>query len=84
MLLRGDRDYAGESQPGRVTVPWVQTEKRARALIRMQMEYVCKLADIKAHLYPRQIPERVREKSYPTAVIQDLKKRIRMGGGGVD
>ena len=55
-------------------------QKRARASIRMQMESVCKLVDIKAHLYPRQIPERVREKSYPTAVIQDLKKRIRMGG----
>ena len=29
MLLRGDRDYAEESQPGRVTVPWVQAEKSA-------------------------------------------------------
>ena len=55
-------------------------QKRARASIRMQMESVCKLVDIKAHLYTRQIPERVRDKSYPTAVIQDLKKRIRMGG----
>lgn len=44
------------------------------------MESVRKLTDIKAHLYPRQISERVREKLIPNRSNTRLEKENKDGG----